>query len=309
MMNLTTLDITTFQELFLRSLRENVDFRRQVQNIVLEPTPTREEFTQWLKEMKDLREESNRRWEESSRRFDEHGRRFDRMMAEIQILREQSDRRWEEHEARFDRLEQKMDNGFAEIHEILVQHEARFDRLEQKMDNGFAEIHGILVQHEARFDRLEQKMDNGFSEIHEILVPHEARFDSLEQKIDNGFANNQKMIDRLGQRWGIRNESVLRGTVATLMEKAFGVKVASRWIKGEQFDLIITNGQHILVEITASAGANIQKSLERKRDIYTEATGRAPDRIILAVGSIYSKRAQALEEAGFEVIEPEEEED
>ncbi len=284
MMNLTTLDITTFQELFLRSLRENVDFRRQVQNIVLEPTPTREEFTQWLKEMKDLREESNRRWEESSRRFDEHGRRFDRMMAEIQILREQSDRRWEEHEA-------------------------RFDRLEQKMDNGFAEIHGILVQHEARFDRLEQKMDNGFSEIHEILVPHEARFDSLEQKIDNGFANNQKMIDRLGQRWGIRNESVLRGTVATLMEKAFGVKVASRWIKGEQFDLIITNGQHILVEITASAGANIQKSLERKRDIYTEATGRAPDRIILAVGSIYSKRAQALEEAGFEVIEPEEEED
>jgi len=77
-------------------------------------------------------------------------------------------------------------------------------------------------------------------------------------------------------------------------------------IAGEQFDVLIFDHQHILVEITASVGPTILERLERKRRLYTEATGIAPTRVILATASIHSHRAQTLRQMGIEVIEPEE---
>jgi len=133
------------------------------------------------------------------------------------------------------------------------------------------------------------------------------RFERLDGRMQEGFQAVRQDLDRLGRRWGIRNESVFRQTIATLLEKSFGARVESRWIDGEEFDVIVSDGAHILVEITASAGPKTQERLERKRRIYTKATGVVPARVVLATASIHSRRAQALREAGFEVIEPEEE--
>jgi hypothetical protein len=119
-----------------------------------------------------------------------------------------------------------------------------------------------------------------------------------------GFKEVSRQIDRLGARWGIRNEALFRVTMASLLEKSFGVAVETRHLQGEQFDLVISNGQHILVEIAASVRHNIQERLERKRQIYTEATGVAPSRMILVVAAIHSRLAESLRQAGFEVIEP-----
>jgi len=129
----------------------------------------------------------------------------------------------------------------------------------------------------------------------------------LERRMQEGFQAVRQDLDRLGRRWGIRNESVFRQTIAALLEKSFGARVESRWIDGEEFDVIISDGAHILVEIMASAGPRTQERLERKRKMYAEATGVVPARVVLATASIHTRRAQALREAGFEVIEPEEE--
>ena len=123
--------------------------------------------------------------------------------------------------------------------------------------------------------------------------------------MDAGFDRLDRSIDRLGSRWGIRNESVFRRTIAALLEESFGVGVEQRTIAGEQFDVVIHDHQHILVEIAASVGRNIQTRLERKRRLYEESTGVGPARIILATASINSLRAQQLRQAGIEVIEPE----
>lgn len=96
-------------------------------------------------------------------------------------------------------------------------------------------------------------------------------------------------------------------TVATLLEQSFGAKVESRTIDGEEFDIIISDGAHILVEITASGSPKTQERLERKRLLYTEASSVTPAPMVLAPASIYSQRAQALQDTGFEVIEPGEE--
>lgn len=156
----------------------------------------------------------------------------------------------------------------------------------------FARLEGRMDRFEGRLGRIEDRVDK-----------LEKRVDSLEETVKAGFRETQRLITQLGSRWGIYNESIWRDTIATILEKSYGATVETKVIDGEQFDVIISNGEHILLEITARAKSNIQERLERKRAIYTEKV-TAPARFIFAVASIYSTRAQALREAGFEVVEP-----
>ena len=156
------------------------------------------------------------------------------------------------------------------------------------------ELRELRTEMDQRFDEVDQRFEQVQTEMNQ-------RFDEVDQRFDEV----SQAIDRLGSRWGIRNESVFRRTMAALLEESFGASVEERVIAGEQFDVVIVDAdQHILVEIAASVGASIQERLERKRRLYTEATGVTPVRVLLATADIYSYRAQALREAGIEVIEP-----
>ena len=157
-----------------------------------------------------------------------------------------------------------------------------------------AELRALRTDVDQRFEKVEAHIEAFREEVNQ-------RFEEVGQRFDEV----SRAIDRLGARWGIRNESLFRRTMAALLEDSFGAAVQERRIECEQFDLvIIAPDQHILVEIAASVGADIQERLERKRQLYIDATGVTPVRILLATASIYSYRAQALREAGIEVIEP-----
>ena len=167
----------------------------------------------------------------------------------------------------------------AELRALSAETNRRFDRVDR------------------RFDRVEQRLDRVERELREFRAEVATRFDDV-----------QRAIDRLGARWGIRNESVFRQTMAAVLEQSFGVRVEQRTIAGEQFDVLIYDHRHILVEIAASVGRAIGTRLERKRRLYEERTGVRPARVILATASIHSRRAQDLRQMGIEVIEPEESE-
>ena len=157
-----------------------------------------------------------------------------------------------------------------------------------------AELRALRTDVDQRFEKVEAHIEAFRAEVNQ-------RFEEVGQRFDEV----SRAIDRLGARWGIRNESLFRRTMAALLEDSFGAAVQERRIEGEQFDLvIIAPDQHILVELAAGVGADIQERLERKRQLYIDATGVTPVRILLATASIYSYRAQALREAGIEVIEP-----
>ena len=103
-------------------------------------------------------------------------------------------------------------------------------------------------------------------ELRELRTEMDQRFDEVRtemnqrfEHVDQRFDGVSQAIDRLGSRWGIRNESVFRRTMAALLEESFGAEVEERVIAGEQFDVVIVDSdQHILVEIAASVGASIQ---------------------------------------------------
>ena len=160
--------------------------------------------------------------------------------------------------------------------------------LRTEMERGFEQVDQRFEQVDQRFERSEKQMQEFQAEV-------AARFEEV-----------QRAIDRLGSRWGIRNESLFRQTMAAVLEQSFGARVEQRTIAGEQFDILIHDHQHLLVEVAASAGPTIRTRLERKRRLYEEATGVRPARVILATASIHSRRAQELRQIGIEVIEPEE---
>ena len=157
------------------------------------------------------------------------------------------------------------------------------------------EMNQRFEQVDQRFERVDQRFEQVDQQMHEVRT-----------EVATGFGEVQRSIDRLGARWGIRSESVFRQTMAAVLEQSFGVGVEQRTIGGEQFDIVIHDHEHILVEIAASVGPTIQPRLERKRRLYQESTGVSPTRIMLATASIHSRRAHELRMSGIEVIEPEE---
>ena len=196
----------------------------------------------------------------------------------------------------FARLLDEVQQHRAETAQQFTQVDQRFDRLEQGVQQHRAETTQQFAQVDQRFEQVDQR----FEQVNQ-------RFDKLEQKVDDSSRQMQISIDRLGQRWGIRNESIFRQTMREILEKSFDTQVQERHIGGEQFDCVIIGDTHILIEISASVGQDILRKLQRKRQLYTDDTGVVPARFLLVVGSIHSRRATTLREAGFEVIEPEEE--
>ena len=181
-----------------------------------------------------------------------------------------------------------------EMGQRFEQVDQRFEQVDQRFEQFRTSVNERFEQVDARIDAFREEVNQRFDEVNQRFEQVDQRFDEVSQA-----------IDRLGSRWGIHNESVFRRTMAALLEESFGVSVEERVIAGEQFDVVIVAAdQHILVEIAASVGSSIQDRLERKRRLYTEATGVAPARVLLATADIYSYRAQALREAGIEVVEP-----
>ncbi|MCP4107152.1 MAG: DUF3782 domain-containing protein [Desulfobacteraceae bacterium] len=274
-----------------RVLEKDPRFVVLIEGIVAEKFPRRDEFTRLLDELRELRLNTERQFDElrsdMNRRFDQVDKRIDQMDKRI----DQMDKRIDQMDTRID----QMDKRIEQIDRRMEEGESRTDRIEHEMKTGFHEVAKQFEQVNKRFEQVDQR----FEQV-------DQRFEHLENEMKSGFHEVHVHIDRLGSRWGIRNEKIFRQTMKSVLEESMGMTVKECFIGGEQFDCIISNGQHILIEIAASVGANIQERLLRKRQLYTDETGISPHRFILAVGSIHSRRAEALRADGFEVIEPEE---
>jgi hypothetical protein len=178
---------------------------------------------------------------------------------------------------------------FARLLDEVQQHRQETRQQFERIDQRLADIDNFRQETRQQFEQVDQRfeqVDQRFEQVDQRFEQVDQRFDRLEQQLDDRFYQLQQAIDRLGQRWGIHNEKLFRQTMREILEKNFGVQVRELHLRGEQFDCLILGDQHILVEIAASVGQDIQKRLERKRQIYMDETGVTPARFILAVGSM-----------------------
>ena len=193
-----------------------------------------------------------------------------------------------------------------ELRELRAEVDQRFEQVDQRLEQAEGATNALRAEMNQRFEQVDQRFEQMEKKIEVFRNEVDQRFEKMEARMVALEFGLHQAIDRLGSRWGIRNEIVFRKTIATLLEESFGVEVEQRVIEGEQFDVVIYDHQHILIEIAASVGRTIGNRLERKRRLYTESTGIEPTRIILATADIHSHRAQVLREKGIEVIEPDE---
>ena len=151
------------------------------------------------------------------------------------------------------------------------------------------------------FARLLDQVEAHRRETQQFQRETSERFDKVDEQLESlGLT-----LARLGSRWGIHSEDLFRKTMKSVLEESFEATVEEKNIQGEQFDLVVMkNGDHILIEIAASVRRNILERLDRKKALYISEVGIVPARIILAVGSINSRSAQIIRDAGFEVVEP-----
>ncbi|MFQ5855547.1 MAG: DUF3782 domain-containing protein, partial [Anaerolineae bacterium] len=126
----------------------------------------------------------------------------------------------------------------------------------------------------------------------------------LDQRIDALEKSIRKEITRLGQRWGLMSEDILRQVVRAIVQETYGGQVTETVIDGEQYDCVITDGEHILLEVTARATQKIIRRLERKRARYASHTGITPARVILATAQIHYTVVERLRQMGIEVVQP-----
>ena len=135
--------------------------------------------------------------------------------------------------------------AFARREEVaLVLTELRALRTE--MDRRFEQVDQRIEQMDQRIEQMDQRIEQSGRQMQEFRADVAARFEDV-----------QRAIDRLGARWGVRNEILFRQTIAALLEQSFGVSVERRTIAGEQFDILIHGREHILVEIAASVGRTV----------------------------------------------------
>ena len=155
--------------------------------------------------------------------------------------------------------------GYKEILEELK-------RLREDMHRGFEE-------HSRRFDENDRK----FNEILEELKLHR---DKLEEH-DFKFDSMMRKLDALGARWGILAESAFREGMRRIVERLFGGSV-ERWIHDDregfvfgypatvEVDIVIRDGEHILVEIKSHVRKSDVGVLLRKGELYKRVKGITP---------------------------------
>ncbi|MBI4674007.1 MAG: hypothetical protein HY741_20365 [Chloroflexi bacterium] len=126
----------------------------------------------------------------------------------------------------------------------------------------------------------------------------------VQNDVQRFLEQNLSEWDRiLYWRFGLRNVDVLRQAAREFLLREYQAPLQECLIDGQVFNFVIAGEQHILVEIIEAAGRNTQERLEHKNQLFTDVTGIRPAKTILFPGWINSRRAQALRDAGIDVIE------
>ncbi len=143
----------------------------------------------------------------------------------------------------------------------------------------FTELKDIVArfgQEVSELAEAQKGTEQRVSELAEAQMRTEKRLDSLEETQAKGFKSLSDQISALGSRWGIYNEATFRATLQGIFAKMEGVTIFEGEYGGMQVDVVIRNGEHILLEITSRMHAKDIDNLYVSADDYQAREGVTP---------------------------------
>ena len=103
-----------------------------------------------------------------------------------------------------------------------------------------------------------------------------------EITMSKGFKDLRDSISALGGRWGIMAEGTFRSAISGLLRDR-GYEVTNGVYGGREVDIIIRNGEHILIEVTSSMKKSDIGKIVSSADDYEAKTGISPRIMIAAI--------------------------
>jgi hypothetical protein len=272
-------------------------------------------FEQMLAELRQEREDWNRRFEEEredrNRRFEEERAEWRRLWEEereawnrrFQEEREAWNRRWEEERAESERrwrrflarYERRWQQQLAEWNRRWEEERAESQR---RWEEQRAEWNRRFEEERAESQRRWEENQKEHQEFRET-------FRHLLQRIDTG-------ISAIGARWGIFAESAFRNGIQAILEESFGVQVLHYQGYDEtgdvfghpdqvELDLIIRDSTLIVCEIKSSMSRSDMYTFDRKVRFYERREGRRADRKMVISPMVEEKALQIAQKLGIEV--------
>jgi len=183
--------------------------------------------------------------------------------------------------------------GLEEILKRLDRHEAQLVKLREDMNKLREDM-----------NRLREDMNRGFKRYDKELT-------RLREDMNEGFQLLRRHIDALGARWGLLAEESFRAGMTGVVERYFGGRV-KRWAYYDEegfvfgfpslveVDMVISDKEHILVEIKSSVSKADVYELWKIGQLYERIKGVKP-RLAIVSPFVREKAKKLAKELGIDV--------
>jgi len=158
------------------------------------------------------------------------------------------------------------------------------------------------------FNRQQEQINELRSDVDNLKTS----FESFKRMMMNQFMQLNFKLDGLGARWGLYSESAFRNGIKKILEDHFKATV----IKWEYFDeegivyghpsqididILITNGQHILIEIKACVDKSDVAEFYRKSKLY-EKVAKKKAKLMMITPYVRKRAYKLAHEFGIEIV-------
>lgn len=156
-------------------------------------------------------------------------------------------------------------------------------------------------EHSRAIRELREDFNRRFEELSQVIVRFREDFNKQFDQHSRETWELRKSIDTIGSRWGIFVEETFRNSMKVLLDRYFGARVEEITIGGYQVDLLITNGLHVLVEITSSTKNNDVENLLKAASAYREEKGIEPQ-LYIVTAYISPRLYDLVKEKGITIL-------
>ncbi len=177
--------------------------------------------------------------------------------------------------------QKRTESRVEELTEAQKRTEVRVEKLAETVDGLAGTVDGLAEAQKRTEVRVEELVGtvDGLAEAQKRT---ETRLEETIQVMRDGFRTLDNRITALGGRWGIMAESTFRNAVEGILEKA-GYTVSKGHYGNREVDVVVRNGEHMLVEITSSMRKSDIEKYMASADDYRDRTGIDPHLMVAAI--------------------------
>ena len=174
------------------------------------------------------------------------------------------------------------------------------------------EIKNLRIDFNNRMEEMREDFNKRMEQFERRMEAFERRMEEMREDFNKTLEAFDLKISSLGARWGIYSEAAIRRAFKGILERFFGAKV-DKWefydekgvVYGRpsivEVDIVIRDGEHILVEVKSHVRKSDVTELLRISELYEEKMGVKP-KLAIVTPFIENKALEFAKSLGIDVF-------